>query len=70
MASHLDLKLGRTCDVDGVVVEMLRECEENIRVNLNMLIKMIYFEQESNYHKVTLKDLENFKEEDLKVNQN
>lgn len=34
-------------------------------VNLNMLIKLIYFEQQSNYQKITLKDLENFKEEDL-----
>ena len=34
-------------------------------VNLNMLIKLIYFEQQSNYQKITLKDLENFKEENL-----
>ena len=38
-------------------------------VNLNMLIKLIYFEQQSNYEKVTMKDLENFKEEDLYQNQ-
>ena len=33
-----------------------------------MLIKFIYFEQQGNYEKVTLKDLEKFREEDLNQN--